>query len=117
VPRVRHRFRAIQPAGPRIFDWANQALRRLTARRLPTNLAPIPGRKFPAQLDLAWVLAQGGDIVPIPGTKRRRYVQENIGALDVNLSTEDLARIDEVAPHEVVAGARYPDWAMQMVNR
>jgi diketogulonate reductase-like aldo/keto reductase len=44
-------------------------------------------------------------------------VQENIGALDVNLSTEDLARIDEVAPHEVVAGARYPDWAMQMVNR
>jgi aryl-alcohol dehydrogenase-like predicted oxidoreductase len=71
----------------------------------------------PAQLALAWVLAQGEDIVPIPGTKRRKYLQENIGALDVNLSTEDLARIDEVAPHETVAGARYPDWAMAMVNR
>jgi aryl-alcohol dehydrogenase-like predicted oxidoreductase len=71
----------------------------------------------PAQLAIAWVLAQGDDVVPIPGTKRRKYLQENIGALDVNLSTEDLARIDEVAPHEVVAGARYPDWAMEMVNR
>ncbi|MGB9474503.1 MAG: aldo/keto reductase [Candidatus Udaeobacter sp.] len=71
----------------------------------------------PAQLALAWVLAQGNDIVPIPGTKRRKYLQENIGALDVTLSTEDLARIDEVAPHEAVAGARYPDWAMEMVNR
>ncbi|HEX9422003.1 MAG TPA: aldo/keto reductase, partial [Pyrinomonadaceae bacterium] len=71
----------------------------------------------PAQLALAWVLAQGDDIVPIPGTKRRKYLQENVGALDVTLSTKDLARIDEVAPHEAVAGARYPDWAMGMVNR
>jgi aryl-alcohol dehydrogenase-like predicted oxidoreductase len=71
----------------------------------------------PAQLALAWVLAQGNDIVPIPGTKRRKYLQENIGALNVDLSSEDLARIDEVAPHEAVAGARYPDWAMEMVNR
>jgi len=71
----------------------------------------------PAQLALAWVLAQGDDIVPIPGTKRRKYLQENVGALDVTLSNKDLARIDEVAPHEAVAGARYPDWAMQMVNR
>lgn len=71
----------------------------------------------PAQLAIAWVLAQGNDIVPIPGTKRRKYLQENISALNVCLSTEDLARIDEVAPHEAVAGARYPDWAMKMVNR
>ena len=71
----------------------------------------------PAQLVLAWVLAQGNDIVPIPGTKRRKYLQENIGALDVVLTSKDLARIDEVAPHEAVAGERYPDWAMQMVNR
>jgi aryl-alcohol dehydrogenase-like predicted oxidoreductase len=71
----------------------------------------------PAQLALAWVLAQGSDIVPIPGTKRRRYLQENVGALDVALTSKDLARIDEVAPHEAVAGARYPDWAMEMVNR
>ncbi len=70
-----------------------------------------------AQLALAWVLAQGNDIVPIPGTKRRKYLQENIGAVDVALTAKDLARIDEVAPHEAVAGARYPDWAMEMVGR
>src|SRR6184192_489212 len=71
----------------------------------------------PAQLALAWVLAQGDDMVPIPGTKRRKYLQENVGALDVVLTAKDLARIDEVAPHQAVAGPRYPDWAMQMVNR
>ncbi len=71
----------------------------------------------PAQLALAWVLAQGNDIVPIPGTKRRKYLQENIGALDVDLSSADLARIDQVAPREAFAGARYPEWAMGMVNR
>ncbi len=71
----------------------------------------------PAQLALAWVLAQRDDIVPIPGTKRRKYLQENIGALDVTLTSDDLARIDEFAPHEAVAGARYHDWAMAMVNR
>ena len=74
-------------------------------------------RCTPAQLALAWVLAQGDDIVPIPGTKRRKYLQENIGAVDGTLTSDDLARIDEVAPHEAVAGARYPDWAMAMVNR
>src|SRR6266403_4738494 len=74
-------------------------------------------RCTPAQLALAWVLAQGQDIVPIPGTKRRKYLQENVAALDVTLSSKDLARIDEVAPHEAFAGSRYPDWAMAMVNR
>jgi aryl-alcohol dehydrogenase-like predicted oxidoreductase len=71
----------------------------------------------PSQLALAWVLAQGEDIVPIPGTKRRRYLQENIGALDVALTIKDLARINEVAPPEAVAGARYLDWQMAMVDR
>jgi len=71
----------------------------------------------PAQLALAWVLAQGEDIVPIPGTKRRRYLQENIGALGVDLTSADLTRIDEVVPQTAVAGKRYPDWAMEMVNR
>ena len=56
-------------------------------------------------------------MVPIPGTKRRKYLQENVGALDVVLTAKDLARIDEVAPHQAVAGARYPEWAMQMVNQ
>jgi len=74
-------------------------------------------RCTPAQLALAWVLAQGDDIVPIPGTKRRKYLQENIGALDVVLTSEDLKRIDEVAPKGAFAGQRYPDWAMAMVNR
>ncbi|MFL6530212.1 MAG: aldo/keto reductase [Chthoniobacterales bacterium] len=71
----------------------------------------------PAQLALAWVLAQGEDIVPIPGTKRRRYLQENVGALDVYLTTADLARINEVAPKGAFAGDRYPAAAMASVNR
>jgi aryl-alcohol dehydrogenase-like predicted oxidoreductase len=71
----------------------------------------------PAQLALAWVLAQGGDIVPIPGTKRRKYLQENIGALDVDLTSKDLARIDEVAPKDAFAGSRYPKEMMELLNR
>ena len=74
-------------------------------------------RCTPAQLALAWVLAQGDDIVPIPGTKRREYLHENIGALEVDLTSEDLERIEEVAPKGAFAGLRYPDWAMAMVNR
>ncbi len=70
-----------------------------------------------AQLALAWVLAQGEDIVPIPGTKRRKYLQENVGALDVVLTSEDLARINEALPAGAVAGARYPDAAMALVER
>jgi aryl-alcohol dehydrogenase-like predicted oxidoreductase len=69
----------------------------------------------PGQLALAWVLHQGDDIVPIPGTKRRRYLEENIEAVDIKLSPEDLARIDEAAPMGAAAGDRYPD--MSSVNR
>ena len=71
----------------------------------------------PAQLALAWVLAQGHHIVPIPGTKRRKYLQENVGALNVELSHEDLARIDEVAPKGAFAGSRYPEAMMKLLNR
>jgi aryl-alcohol dehydrogenase-like predicted oxidoreductase len=71
----------------------------------------------PAQLALAWVLARGADIVPIPGTKHRKYLEENIGALDITLDARDLARIDEVAPKGVAAGARYPENMMASVNR
>ncbi len=70
-----------------------------------------------AQLALAWVLAQGQDIVPIPGTKRRKYLQENIGALDVDLTSEDLARINEVAPKDAFAGSRYPEAMMKLLGR
>jgi len=71
----------------------------------------------PSQLALAWVLAQGEDIVPIPGTKRIPYLEENIGALEVTLTTEDLARIDEISPQGVTAGMRYPEAMMSAVNR
>ncbi len=71
----------------------------------------------PAQLALAWVLAQGEDIVPIPGTKHRKYLWENIGALDVCLTSDDLAQIEEVAPKGAASGPRYPEAAMQMVDR
>jgi aryl-alcohol dehydrogenase-like predicted oxidoreductase len=70
----------------------------------------------PAQLALAWVLAQGDDIVPIPGTKRRTYLEENAKALEVKLTPEELARINEVARPEAVAGTRYPEAAMKSVN-
>jgi aryl-alcohol dehydrogenase-like predicted oxidoreductase len=71
----------------------------------------------PSQLALAWLLAQGDDLVPIPGTKRVKYLEENVGALDVKLTKEDLRRIDEIAPQGVAAGNRYPDAGMATVNR
>jgi aryl-alcohol dehydrogenase-like predicted oxidoreductase len=69
-----------------------------------------------SQLALAWVLAQGDDIVPIPGTKRHTYLEENVGALKVQLTTEDLRRIDEVFPNGAAAGLRYPEQMMKVVS-
>lgn len=68
------------------------------------------------QLALAWVLAQGEDIVPIPGTKRRAYLDENLGALDVALTPEDLAAIERIMPAGTVAGTRYPEAGLKAVN-
>jgi len=70
-----------------------------------------------AQLALAWVLAQGQDIVPIPGTKRRKYLEQNAGAMHVQLTTEDLRRIDAAVPPDAVAGERYPEPLMKLLNR
>lgn len=70
----------------------------------------------PAQLALAWVLAQGEDLVPIPGTKKRTYLDQNLGALDVHLSTADLQRLDEAAPRGITAGTRYPEQHMRAVG-
>ncbi|MCB8819540.1 aldo/keto reductase [Microvirga rosea] len=70
-----------------------------------------------AQLALAWVLAQGNDIVPIPGTKRRRYLEDNLGALEVSLSPDDMARIDRVLPPGAAAGTRYAAPQMQALGR
>ena len=137
MPPARYRFCAVQSTGrgfltgqiKRFEDLAENDYRRISPRfqgenfrrnfALVKRVEEIAREKkcTPAQLALAWVLAQGHDMVPIPGTKRRRYLQENLGSLDVALTSKDLARIDEVAPHEAVAGARYPDWAMEMVNR
>ncbi len=69
-----------------------------------------------AQLALAWVLAQGDDVVPIPGTKRRKYLDENIGALDVELSDSDLRRLDAICPPGAAAGERYHARGMETVN-
>jgi len=73
-------------------------------------------RCTPAQLALAWVLAQGADIVPIPGTKRRRYLEENVGALDVRLTPDELRTIDRAIPRNSAAGLRYPEAAMRGIN-
>jgi aryl-alcohol dehydrogenase-like predicted oxidoreductase len=71
----------------------------------------------PGQLALAWVLAQGDDIVPIPGTKRRTYLDENLGALDVTLTAAELAQIDAIFPKDAAAGLRYPAAMMSAVGR
>jgi aryl-alcohol dehydrogenase-like predicted oxidoreductase len=71
----------------------------------------------PAQLALAWVLAKGEDIVPIPGTKRKKYLEENVAALNIELRPEDLRRIDEAIPAGATAGLRYPEAAMRALNR
>ena len=71
----------------------------------------------PSQLALAWLLAQGDDIIPIPGTKRRNYLEENIGALNIKLTPDDLRRINEVAPRGAASGDRYPANMMAAVNR
>jgi len=70
----------------------------------------------PGQLALAWVLAQGDDLVPIPGTKRRSYLEENVAALDVVLTTSQLADLDAVFPAGVAAGTRYPESMMKALN-
>jgi aryl-alcohol dehydrogenase-like predicted oxidoreductase len=70
-----------------------------------------------AQLVLAWLLAQGQDIVPIPGTKRRTYLEEDVGALAVHLTTAQIKELEMAVPEQDVIGARYPTPAMQAVDR
>jgi aryl-alcohol dehydrogenase-like predicted oxidoreductase len=71
----------------------------------------------PSQLALAWVLAQGDDIAPIPGTKRRKYLEENAGALEVQLTADDLRRLDEAFPEGSASGPRYNEQMMKLVNQ
>ncbi|MEW6442272.1 MAG: aldo/keto reductase [bacterium] len=104
-------------------DWRRKAPR-FQGENLEENLGlverieELAGDKgcTPAQLALAWVLAQGRDIVPIPGTRRRQYLEENVQALEVELTPDDLHRIEETAPPGTAAGMRYPPDAMQKVD-
>ena len=104
-------------------DWRRNGPR-FQGENLERNLEIVKGlesvaaRKHctSAQLALAWVLAQGG-VIPIPGTKRRTYLEENARAAAVELSADDLAALDRIAPPGVTAGARYPEWSMKAVNR
>jgi aryl-alcohol dehydrogenase-like predicted oxidoreductase len=74
-------------------------------------------RCTPSQLALAWLLHQGDDIVPIPGTKRVKYLEENVESIEVTLTPADLRRIDAIAPKGIAAGTRYPESGMATVNR
>jgi aryl-alcohol dehydrogenase-like predicted oxidoreductase len=87
--------------------------------RVVKRLEGLARRKgcTPAQLALAWLLSQGEDVVPIPGSKRRTRVEENIAALSIVLTPEDLAELDVMAPQGVAAGQRYQPAGMQAVNR
>jgi aryl-alcohol dehydrogenase-like predicted oxidoreductase len=89
--------------------------RNLTLARRIGELAARQGCT-PGQLALAWVLAQGSDIVPIPGTKRRAYLEENVAAVDVRLSAATLAELNSAFPPGAAAGARYPENMMKLLN-
>ncbi|WKL48903.1 aldo/keto reductase [Flavobacterium pectinovorum] len=86
--------------------------------KLIENFAAFAASKSctPAQLALAWVLAQGEDIIPIPGTKKRNYLEENVGAIEVKLSSADLTVINELINRYPIIGERYSEEAMKMVN-
>ncbi|GAB0101716.1 aldo/keto reductase [Nocardia sp. JMUB6875] len=84
-----------------------EALRTLAAEKSVT----------PGQLALAWVQSRGDDVVPIPGTKRRTYLEQNVAATEITLTPEDLARIEAAAPAEAIAGARYPEHLARAAGR
>jgi len=86
---------------------------------LVKHIEELAARKHckPSQLALAWVLAQGLDIVPIPGTKRREYLEENIAAASIELTRDDLKQIARIAPTGVAAGPRYPEYMMPLLGR
>jgi aryl-alcohol dehydrogenase-like predicted oxidoreductase len=140
LPTVRElgiAFVAYSPLGRGFLTGAFRSIEDLPADDTRRNLPRFQGANFgknlklvgrirelaaakdctPSQLALAWVLAQGPDIVPIPGTKRVKYLDENLGALDVRLTQSELEQIDAILPAGAASGDRYPERAMQAVNR
>jgi aryl-alcohol dehydrogenase-like predicted oxidoreductase len=115
------RFRAVADIAP---DDYRRFLPRFQGANLERNLELLrrvetlaaERRCTPSQLALAWLLAKGADVVPIPGTKRRTYLEENLGALRVALGAADVARIDAALPPDLAAGPRYSEPAMRSVN-
>ena len=113
----------------RFEDFAADDYRRISPRFQGENFArnlaivdrltefAVKKKCSPAQLALAWVLAQGDDIIPIPGTKRRTYLEENLGALSVTLTPDELSQINAVFPPDTAAGTRYPEAMMAAVGR
>ncbi len=113
----------------RLEDLAPDDWRRNTPRfqgenfgrnlKLVAAVEEIAQRKncTPSQVALAWVLAQGNDIVPIPGTKRRKYLEENVRALEIHLTEDDRAQLERAFPVNAASGSRYPEAAMRAVNR
>ncbi|WAT06706.1 aldo/keto reductase [Rouxiella badensis] len=119
-----------------MFDWRYSHAGRFCRQRLPQRQSAFSGENFaknlhlvdkiveiarekgvkPSQLALAWVLAQGENVVPIPGTKRRTYLEENIAALDVILNEAELAAIDAAFPQNAAVGERYAHDVMQLIN-
>jgi aryl-alcohol dehydrogenase-like predicted oxidoreductase len=112
----------------RYEDFAEDDYRRLSPRfqgenfernlEMVRRVEEIAQKKgcTPAQLALAWVLAQGEDVIPIPGTKRRSYLEENVAAVNITLTAEDMKRINEVMPREAASGLRYSEEMMRFVN-
>jgi aryl-alcohol dehydrogenase-like predicted oxidoreductase len=90
-----------------------------TNKRMADGIAALAREKrvTAAQVAIAWVLSRGEDVVPIPGTKKLKYLEENVAAADVVLTPDDLARLDEVCPVGATAGTRYSEAGMKMVNR
>ncbi|HEX7083168.1 MAG TPA: aldo/keto reductase [Gaiellaceae bacterium] len=114
------RIRALDDLDPDDFRRHNPRFQGDNFRRnldLVAQVEELAGEKgvTPGQLALAWVLAQGDDVVPIPGTKRVRYLEENVAAVDVELTADDLARLEEAFPKGATAGERYPD--MSTIDR
>ena len=103
-----------RPNSPR-FQGENLEKNKELVARIEAIASPLG--VTPGQLALAWLLAQGPDIVPIPGTKRLRYLEENIAAVGVRLTPAVLEQLNQAAPKGATAGARYPEAAMRAVNR